>query len=206
MMGATWLWEEWKQKMAELEVGVIFDKRKYSNQERFFTGNGFSTWYYLLNVFTLFTGRKFEIQFLLFSTTLGTCLRCPTPPPNPLKDFQFPLSWGCSPMSPPYSKLLTIKTQEWPWVSDFKHKKLLHTQMTLLKLFLINHPSQHFAINSIHFCEAQQRECFYNLVLLRRHCLLVLLHLGLFVHWSKNYLPFHSLKSVRRKFWKKNQA
>lgn len=137
---------------------------------------------------------------------LGNLLAVPPPPPNPLKDFQFPLSWGCGPMSPPYSKLLTIKTQEWPWVSDFKHKKLLHTQMTLLKLFLINHPSQHFAINSIHFCEAQQRECFYNLVLLRRHCLLVLLHLGLFVHWSKNYLPFHSLKSVRRKFWKKNQA
>ena len=35
MMGAIWLWEEWKPNMAELEVSIVFNERKCSNQERF---------------------------------------------------------------------------------------------------------------------------------------------------------------------------
>lgn len=35
MMGTRWLWEEWKPNMAKLKVSVVFDKRKYSNQQQF---------------------------------------------------------------------------------------------------------------------------------------------------------------------------
>ena len=35
MMGASWPREEWKPNMAELEVSVVFDNRKCSNQEQF---------------------------------------------------------------------------------------------------------------------------------------------------------------------------
>ena len=66
-MGARWPQEEWKPDMAKLEVSVGFDERKCSNQDRFFTGNGFSISYYLLDVFTLFMERKFPKQGRVFS-------------------------------------------------------------------------------------------------------------------------------------------
>ena len=42
MMGARWPREQCKPNMAELEVSVVFDKRKCSNLSDFFTGGGFS--------------------------------------------------------------------------------------------------------------------------------------------------------------------
>ena len=38
MIGVRWPWEEWKPTMAQLinEVSVVLDKRKCSNQDRFF--------------------------------------------------------------------------------------------------------------------------------------------------------------------------
>ena len=35
IMGATWPREEWKPNTAELEVSVVFNERKCSNQEQF---------------------------------------------------------------------------------------------------------------------------------------------------------------------------
>ena len=49
IIGAWWSREEWKPNMAELK-SALFDKRKCSWKPG--SGNGFSTWYYLLDVFT----------------------------------------------------------------------------------------------------------------------------------------------------------
>ena len=69
MMQASWLQEEWKPNMAELEVSVVFDERRINAQTKsdFLTGNGFSMSYYLLDVFTLFVERKFPQQGQGFS-------------------------------------------------------------------------------------------------------------------------------------------
>ena len=67
MMGARWPQEEWKLNMAELEISVVFDKRKCSNQERFLYRRWIFNMISSAGCFYIIFERKFPKQGQVFS-------------------------------------------------------------------------------------------------------------------------------------------